>query len=56
MIHDIRVSHLNLAGFDLFYTDSELVICVFRQVINLYKKRSLTGNRFKVSSSILIHF
>lgn len=55
MMHNVRVSHLNVASFDLFSTDSELVIGVFRQVINLYKKRSLTENMFKVSSSILIH-
>lgn len=54
-MHNIRESYLNVAGFDLFYTDSELVICVFRQVIISYQK-SLTGNMFKVSSSILIHF
>lgn len=38
-MHNIGVLYLNLAGFDLFYTDSELVICVFRQVINSYQKR-----------------
>lgn len=48
-MHSLRVLHLNWAGLDLFYTDSEAVICAFRQVINL-RKEEKESNRQRVQS------
>lgn len=46
-MHNIRVSCLNLTSFDLLYTDSDLVICVFRQVINLCNKSLIEATCWK---------